>query len=192
VLIVALLVLVATILAAIALVRSVDVATLISGNLAFRQAGMQAADNGVEVARNWLMNQTSIALQNVIPADKYFATWDGGITTASKVFDPKTFDWENSSKALPKDSQTGNTVQYVMHRMCQNTGDPALVITNCFTARGAKAEGVSNRIKEPGDFACFNPDTGENYCAGDNPYYRITVKVTGPRGTVTYAQAVIY
>jgi type IV pilus assembly protein PilX len=191
VLIVVLLVMVATFLAAIALVRSVDVATLISGNLAFRQTGMQAADSGVEVARKWLMTRPLDDLKNSIPTEAYFATWDGGVTTTIKVFDPKTFDWGASSKALVTD-EAGNTVNYVMHRMCQNIGEPGLVNTNCFTAQGSSAEGTSNRIKEPGDLPCFNSDTGENLCAGDNPYYRITVRVTGPRGTVTYAQAVIY
>jgi Tfp pilus assembly protein PilX len=74
VLIVALLVLVATILAAIALVRSVDVATLISGNLAFRQTGVQAADSGVEVARNFLWRPPMRS--GTHPGEAYFATWD--------------------------------------------------------------------------------------------------------------------
>ena len=125
VLIVALLVLVATILAAIALVRSVDVATLISGNLAFRQAGVQAADSGVEVARTFLMARPIDDLGNNIPP-AYFATWDGGVTTTIKVFDPKTFDWTASSSPLGPTDAAGNKVDYVVHRMCQNIGDPGL------------------------------------------------------------------
>ena len=59
-------------------------------------------------------------------------------------------------------------------------------------AGGVTAEGISNRIKEPGDLPCFNPNTGANLCTPANPFYRITVMVSGPRGTATYAQAVIY
>jgi Tfp pilus assembly protein PilX len=190
VLIVALLVLVATILAAIALVRSVDVATLISGNLAFRQTGVQAADAGVEVARKFLMDQDILDLNKDI-TPSYFSTSDGGVTTAIKVFDPATFDWKNKSSELTKDA-AGNTVAYVVHRMCQ-LPDAAPTDANCFTARSASTGGTSMRIKEPGDFACLDPRTGANLCgAAANPYYRITVKVTGPRSTVSYVQAVIY
>ena len=189
VLIIALLVLVATVLAAIALVRSVDVATLISGNLAFRQTGVQAADSGVEVARNFLMARPIDDLNaNIGPS--YFATSNGGVTTTIRVFDPATFDWLTKSSARPVDA-AGNTVAYVVHRMCENTGAPE--VADCFTARTTSTGGTSNRIKEPGDFPCLDPNTGANLCGGGiNPYYRITVRVTGPRSTVTYVQAVIY
>jgi hypothetical protein len=189
VLIVALIVMVATILAAIALVSSVDVATMISGNLAFRQAGVQAADSGVEVARRWLMARPFDDLSGNVPPS-YFATWDGGVTTTVKVFDPSTFEWSTKSTSLTPDA-AGNTVAYVVHRMCANVGDPG--IANCFTARSAASGGNSNRIREPGDPPCFDPNTGANTCGStNNPYYRITVRVTGPRSTLTYVQAVIY
>jgi type IV pilus assembly protein PilX len=189
VLIVALIVMVATILAAIALVSSIDVATLIAGNLAFRQSGVQAADSGVEVARNWLMTRSVDSLNNPI-SPSYYATWNGGVTTTNGIFDPATFDWSSKSTSLAADA-TGNTVAYVIHRMCENTGDPATA--NCFTARSSTTGGNSNRVREPGDLPCFDPNTGANLCGStSNPYYRITVRVTGPRSTLTYVQAVIY
>ena len=192
VLIIALLVMVVTILAAVALVRTVDVATLVSGNLAYRQAAVQAADSGVEAARAYLM---SLPIDNLntpqLPA--YFATWDGGITTTIKAFDPATFDWKDSSATVTDVPDTSVTVQYVVHRMCQNTGNPADPNTYCFTSQTVTTGGSSNRIKEPGDLPCFDPNTGKNLCGiAANPFYRISVKVSGPRGTVSYAQAVIY
>ena len=186
-LIVALIVMVATILAAIALISSIDVATMISGNLAFRQSGVQAADSGVENARKWLMSQPIDSLKDPI-TPRYYATWSGGVTTTIKAFDPATFDWSGKSFALPVDA-TGNTVAYVVHRMCENTGDP--VTANCFTARSSSVGGNSNNIQPA--LPCFDPHTGANLCGStSNPYYRITVRVAGPRSTVTYVQAVIY
>ena len=198
-LIVALLVLVVTVLAAVALIRSVDVATLVSGNLAFRQAAVQATDAGVETALHWLATTDSTVLQtrNAATAPFYFPNRNGGVV-APHVFDP-TDDlwrdfWARANKEvlyheMTTDSQ-GNTVRYTIHRMCENPGDPGNAF--CYTAGGVTAEGISNRIKEPGDLPCFNPNTGQNLCSPTNPYYRITVMVSGPRGTATYAQAVIY
>lgn len=183
VMIVALIVMVAMILAGVALVRSVDITTLIAGNLAFRQSGVQAADSGVEAARKFLMAPPA-TLFNDIPKS-YYATWNGGATGTPPVFDPTTFDWSGKSE-LPIDA-AGNTAIYVMHRMCQTAGDPAIVATNCITAP-TSASGNSSRIKEGGEFGC----TGTTCTASNSPYYRITTRVTGPRDTVTYVQVVIY
>jgi len=198
VLIVALLVLVATVLAAVALVRSVDVATLVSGNVAFRQAAMQAADAGIEVGRQYLMTTDSTVLQTRVQATApfYFPNRNGGVT-GNHAFDPTDSAWDafwddaNNEVLFRELTQdNGNTVRYTIHRMCENPGDPANAF--CFTAGGITAEGISNRIKEPGDLPCFDPNTGLNRCSPTNPYYRITVKVIGPRNTVAYAQGVIY
>jgi type IV pilus assembly protein PilX len=179
VLILALIVLVAMIIAGVALVRSVDVTTQIAGNLAFRQSGVQAADAGAEKARQWLMSSGSL-IADASPS--YYSTWNGG---ASAVFDPATFDWSGKS-TLPVDA-AGNTTSYVVHRMCQNPGDPGNPATNCVTAPSSSS-GTSQRITTGQEFRCV----GSNCTASSNPYYRITVKVAGPRNTVTYTQVVIY
>ena len=61
VLIISLVVLVAMSIAAIALMRSADIATRIAGNLAFRQSGAQAADLGMEVAARWLVDTANLS-----------------------------------------------------------------------------------------------------------------------------------
>ena len=200
VLIVTLLVLVVTILAAVALTRSVDVATLVSGNLAFRQAAVQAADAGVENALNWLQTQATADITSLNGNQGsggntyYYATWSGGIATAILAFNPATFVWTGNSNPLTADPDTGNQVFWVVHRMCQNVGDPSLTTTNCYSAQTVTTGGSSNRVKEPGDLPCFDPNNpGKNLCGvAANPYYRISVRVLGPRGTVSYAQAVVY
>ena len=186
VLIIALIVLVAMAMAGIALVRSVDVATQVAGNLAFRQSGVQASDAGVEVARKWLMAPPS-SLYDDIPLENpsYYATWNGGAENSPAIFDPADFDWKGKA-ALATDA-AGNTVSYVIHRMCELPGDPALTATNCLTAP-TSASGNSNQVKGGGEFACV----GTSCNASNNPYYRITVRVSGPHNTVSYIQSVIY
>lgn len=184
VLIIALIVLVAMTLAAIALVRTVDISTQISGNLAFRQSGVQAADSGVELARKWLMSSGASTL-NSDNGSSYYATANGGGGGTPPVFDPTTFDWTGTT-ATSKD-KAGNTANYVIHRMCEQALPPSDPNANCFTAPSS-ASGNSNRIKEGGEFSC----TGNACSTSSNPYYRITVRVSGPKNTVTYVQAVIY
>ena len=189
VLIIALLVMVVTILAAVALVRTVDIATLVSGNLAYRQAAVQAADSGVEAARNFLMTQSVDDLWNPLPPS-YFATWDGGLSAPVKGFNPATFNW-TASTLVTDVPDTSTQVRWVVHRMCQNVGNPDTA--NCYTSKTITTGGNSNRVKEPGDLPCFDPNTGANLCtSAANAFYRISVMVTGPRGTVSYAQAVVY
>ncbi len=169
VLIIALVVLVAMTLAAVSLIRSVDMATQISGNLAYRQSGIQAADGVAEDARVALMAMGTDQLDTDQTASFYYATWDGGVK--NKPFDPFTWPSWDSSKEK----------QYVIHRMCENKGKPTDSGTNCFTAP-VVISGKSNTI---GPIA--TPDTLSN-----NPYYRVTVRVKGAKNTVTYTQVVLY
>ena len=176
VLVVALIVLVAMTLAAVALMRSVDISTQIAGNLAYRQSGVQAADGAAEIARDWLLKQ---ATQDITSLDanispSYFAS-----TGASDTFDPLTFDWTGKSK-VPKNA-AGNEAQYVIHRMCEAPGDPASEGTNCFTSP----------VVVSGDSQGIKPDIPPS-TVSNNPYYRVTVRVTGLKNTVTYTQVMVY
>ena len=64
VLFISLIVLVAMTLAGIGLMRSVDTSTIITGNLAFKQSTLQAADQGVEQAYQWLFPNGGTAVLN--------------------------------------------------------------------------------------------------------------------------------
>src|SRR5262249_10154352 len=199
-------VLVVTLLAAVALVRTVDVATLVSGNLAFRQVAVQATDKGVETALLKLGQVASGLLWNRDGATRpwYFPNRNGGVPGANHVFDPTDAAWHDYWADSNKDvlysevdadpDAQGNRVRYVVHRMCDyfndgvHTGDPGT--SNCFAATGTSAEGISQRIREPGDPTCF-PDGVTNACTPTNPYYRITVMAAGPRSAPASAQAAV-
>lgn len=182
VLFVALIVLVAMTLAGLAVVRTTDTGMLIAGNLAFRKNAKHSADIGVERARQWLM-ETGVggpaALDNNV-GSSYKATWSIANLTLDKWGDPNQWDWSDggSAKAIDDEDGSGNQVRYVIHRMCANTG-PVDILTCVTSPSQGQDKGAGHYGKTTS-------------LPGDLPYYRITARVDGPRGTVAYIQSFIY
>ena len=178
VLFIALVTMVLLMLAALATLRSVDSTTLMTGNLAFREATTQVSDYGTENARQWLMgNAASLASDNA--GLGYYASID-------PTFNPKSWDWTHSvsmtttsGNVLVGTIPDGYTVRYVIHRMCSTAG----AATNCFSVQGGNITGSSNAAA---NYNAFSP-TGSG-----TPYYQITTQVTGPRNSVSYVQTLVY
>jgi len=197
VLFIALLVMVALSLAGIALIRSADTATIVAGNLAFKQSAASAADRSIEQAISALFDPvTAPAVPNPsivdktadMPGQNYYAcvqgTAGGGcaapgstipeipavLTTMSK------FGAAGLNANLVPIDDGGNKTYYVIERMCAAAG-PALG-TNCNLSSGA-----------------FGADAGTQHYEGlvrpGDAFYRVTVRVEGPRSTVVYAQAIL-
>jgi len=182
VLFIALIVLVAMSLAGIAIMRSVDTATLIAGNLAFKQGTMQSSDNGIEQAYQWMLaNRPTLWSSNLgqgynsgyaTPVWTSPATWTSAVTVGTDA--------------------AGNTISYQIHRMC-NCADTLY--------NGVCATGQSNQcaLDNPtGTGAPPPPAAGESFTVGapgflQDPrvYYRITVRTQGPRNTVSYVQSMV-
>jgi type IV pilus assembly protein PilX len=185
VLMVALIVLVAMTLAGIALMRSVDTTALIAGNLAFQQSATNSADIGTETAVNWLVaNNTGTTLHASIIGQGYVAkredpaagqSWDAFWTT---VLDPSA--GTSQVQKLAQDPVTGNTVAYVIHRMCNLELDPTAPTVDCAQAQTSSAMGGSS--KGAGVVALLY---------NSSIYYRITTRVAGPRNTVSYVQTIV-
>lgn len=180
----ALLVLVLMTLSAMALMRSTLTTNLVAGNLAFQQAATGSADRGVEAAVNWLeSNATGTVLHNSRTGT------DASIHYAAVRQDPgNNQSWEDfwtSALAptglvntLPADS-AGITVSYVIHRLCNAQGDPA-------AGRGCEIS--------PSSANSSNSSKGAgvvSLSATGQVYYRITVRASGPRNTVSFVQAVV-
>lgn len=182
VLFIALIVLVAMSLAGIAMMRSVGTGALIANNLAFKQGATLAGDWGIEAARSWLMtNSSGNTLYNDNPAVAYYSTWQSTVDLLGQNPGMTAFDW-NTAVTVGTDAAS-NTVKYVIQRLCDSPGDPASV--NCVksTSVGAAATSSTKGAAGYGGYAISIPT---------NAYYRITVKVTGPRNTVSYVQATVY
>ncbi len=181
VLFIALIVLVAMSLAGIALMRGADTGTLIAANLAFKQNTTSVGDLGVETARNWLLGQAATALYNDNTSSGYHATMQSNLDLLGN--DPGKTDYNWSSATAVGTAPSGYAVRYVIHRLCDSVGNPVSV--NCVkaAASGSTTASGTKGAAAYGQFAISVPT---------NAYYRITVRVTGPRNTLSYVQTVVY
>jgi len=182
VLFIALIVLVAMTLAGIAIMRSVDTATLIAGNLAFKQATIQSSDNGLEQAYQWLLaNRPALNMTN--PGTGYFSSRPG----AEPVWnDPATW----ASAVTVGTDAAGNTTSYLIHRMCTCPDT-----TYNGTCAGGAAQQCALDIPAT---SAPPPAAGDSFVVGAPGYladpmvfYRITVRTQGPRNTATYVQSMV-
>lgn len=188
VLFVALLVLVVLGLAAVALFRSVDTAMVVAGNLAAQQAAASAADRGIERAIHALWDAPALIADRTRhdPAQNYYACVQGSPGSCAvpgnaipeipaALASATAFAAAGLDAALVPDDAAGNAIRYVIERMCLATG-PALGSTCNLAARPEPEAGTQHY--------------GEAIGSGD-AFFRVTVRVTGPRNTVVYAQAML-
>ena len=152
-------------LGALAMLRSSDASARVAGNISFQAAATKATDIGISEAAKALdvMGNTDLDV-----AHQYFATRQP--ENADGIL--STVDWGAVAA-----TQVGNyTVQRVTERMCQSTPvtDPS---TQCMMYEQASAG--SNKA---GSLA---------YANQASVYYRITVRVTGPKNTNSFVQALV-
>jgi Tfp pilus assembly protein PilX len=183
ILIIALIMMVAMTLGGLALMRSVHTTTIIAGNLAFQQAATNSADRGIEAAVTWL-ETTKAANINGLDGDIAAQGYSAAKTTTD---DPSgNQDWTELWTAvwMPEgvrtvgDDAAGNSVQYVIQRMCNSTGPSSTAgcatspvdVTSSGGSRGAGSQNIS---------------------VNSQVYYRITVRVAGPRNTSSFVQSIV-
>lgn len=161
----ALIALVVLLLAGIALVRSVDTANTIAGNIAFKQGTIQEGDSGVEAAFNALTVPTIADKTQNNLTRYYYATYDPSVAVPKARLDAAS-DSENAA--------SGNKVRYVIERMCLNAGaaDPANCLQPPVTGNSSKSSGQTVFVE-------------------DKVYYRVTVRISGPRNTSSTVQVIL-
>jgi type IV pilus assembly protein PilX len=195
--------LLAIMLAAVALIRSVDTSTMIAGNLAFKQAATTSGDAGTETAIVWLsaketanvgknvlndptheFNMTNLAANpgyysSVDPALNLFAdaTWDNDINNSNNT---------NLNSVVVGIDGSGNKVRRVIQRMCRNA-NVAVQNADCLFS-GAIQDTNGQNIPLPQEI-CKGAGCP---VAGQTPQIRITSKITGPKNTVSYVQTFVY
>lgn len=190
VLFIALIVLVAMTMAGIALVRSVDTANVIAGNLAFKQGTLQAADLGIEGAVIALPNIIATSLDNPLtpaatstnPNYWYYPTrreTDAqGVPTKKEYGAAGVATAINWSAEVPVASTVaGNTVQIVIDRLCRGPAPVTDLEGQCFADAG-----LGGGTKKAGGIVFTGTTTA---------YYRVTARVSGPRNTVSMVQAIV-
>lgn len=183
---VTLIVLVAMTLAGLALLRSLDTASVIAGNLAFKQSATASGDSGVESAIAWLRLNFKALEQDNLTSGYYATRQDALDLTGNRTVATKdNLDWAGTGKVkkLAKDG-AGNEVAYVIHRMCDNAGP--LNAGTCATEQSLRS-GSSKGILRP--MLTYQPSSWKEMA--NRGYYRITARVTGPRNTISYVQVVV-
>lgn len=193
VLVLALVVLAAMSLAAVGLMRGVLGSNRVAGNLAYQQAAVQAADVGAETAIAWLEQLTAETVPGTtadapaMNANRQYANLEKAkgatynyVATRSDPGPNQTWEgfWQVLANAgqvntLPVDA-TGNQVSFVIHRLCAFPGEPKNAV--CETAP-AQATPTTSGMRD-----------GDKVDALGQTYYRITVRVQGPRNATSFIQ----
>lgn len=190
--------------AGLSLMRSVDTANQIAGNMAYRSAGLNASDLGVEAAAVYLHNVVWAAPNALIPAGCRVGTVaQPGPPPVAAVngncrYSPRIMptdeqglppvDWANEGN-IPVATVDGNRIQFVIERLCN---PDAAVVVNL----GSPPEYSNDTIPlcmlrdidvPPSNRAGSVPGVAERGGA----MYRVTVRVRGPRNTTTFVQSVL-
>ena len=195
VLFLALVCLLAIMLAAVALVRSVDTSALIAGNLVLQQSATRSGDGGAEVAISWLTTtQSNNTTLNVLldtnhPFNKDSASAGYYSGATNLAFDSATLTgltWSSSNSAPGSTDASGNTTRYIIQRMCQ-TANVAVKDAGCLFS-SATVDNNGQNVSLPQDI-CSGPGCP---AAGQAAQMRITTKTTGPKNTLSYVQTFVY
>lgn len=197
VLFVALVALVVMSLAAVALIRSVDTNTLVTGNLAFKQSASITSSFGLEAMADTIGANPLVYADISHPADGYYANCEFVEATPSNRTcrdNHLTMEatWTDANSRLANSlltginngrDQYGNTIRYVVERMCRNEG-PANA-THCLMSLedDGSNNGCSNNVGTS-TAGLIMPCTSVPI-----PLYRVTVRINGPKNTVSYVQA---
>ena len=193
-------------LAAVALIRSVDTNALLSGNLVFRQSAGMTSNVAMEGVTENIARK--IALADSLthhPQQGYYANCSRFDTTPSaQQCDGSQLthvSWDDSNSALVP-SQTdgndeirdgmdrqGNQIRYIVERMCNyseaevGAGSAKSDVTRCMMA-SAPSNGETCSHNQT-NLELFKRCIASN----DSPLYRVTLRIAGPKNTLTFMQA---
>lgn len=161
-LIVVLIILVVMLLGALAAARMTDSGTLVAGNIARNEASAHAADVGINSAFD---DVRTLADENADAAGWYFATR----RSDDEYGLPGSIDWDSAREVVVGQYR----VRYVIDRQC--TVAP---------------------VTDPAGQCLLREDKQDIYNAGDEAIdppkaraFRITVRVTGPKHSLAWVQA---
>jgi type IV pilus assembly protein PilX len=195
----ALLSLVALSLATVALVRSVDTSSAVMGNLSFKQDATAVADRATKQAISFLSGPTNLNAH--ASASGYYATAyeNLDVTGQQMAGVRKLIDWdgdhcqyapgtaEADCTVLPAAELTinQNKIRYVIFRLCDAVGDPNATTNSCARPLVSSTSQAAKRGKlDYSDYERFTNVSGV--------YYRIVVRVIGPRNTTSFVETIVH
>lgn len=153
-------------LGGLALARMAGVGTLVAGNITMKERALQASEVGVNTAYASL-RALPLTTSNV--GGWYFAT--ALDQTAEGL--PDGIDWSGTGPTSTSTTVGAYTVRYVVERMCST-------MPNVNVERECLLKVVAI---EPVDASGLAPPMAQQF--------RITVRVTGPKDTRTFVQALV-
>ena len=193
-------------LAAVALVRSVDIGALILGNIGFKQDATSAS--AVVTAQAIAELNARLAAKQLDVDDSangyYARSLDnldptGGTTTATNKL--SLVDWLGDGSCSYADASTfttcyqaklgttvnGNSVRWIITRLCKLSNEQALTATN--PCQRPIALTSASTATEKGS---LNSPTRPIPPPSMSPYYRIIVRTEGARHTVSFTEALVH
>lgn len=182
-LIIALIALVTLTVSAIALTRSANTSLRMSGNLAFKRDLANQSERGVAAALADLRTgglASASSRESNRAASNYSATVlsSPGQGIPAVLLDDSAFTASGFSRADIADSAARLTIRYVIDRQCSGGGTfDAATCSALPAATQKKGGGINDADKQAGSPAA--------------PVYRISVRVTGPRGVQSFAQTTV-
>ncbi|MFT3813231.1 MAG: hypothetical protein QM740_07600 [Acidovorax sp.] len=189
-------------LSTLAVVRTVDTGALMLGNMSFKQDATASADQAVRTAFTWLKSQSSLDNDNT--AQGYYAsTMDTDSTQPvdmtgqqyPSIAARQLIEWYPDDSKLKNCGYAGagnctlvskeagstpngnNLLRYTIFRLCAATGPVAG--NNCATPTGLTGG---------------NNEAGErppNLATSGGAYYRIVVRVSGSRNSVSFIETIV-
>lgn len=150
----------------IAYIRSSNIASLVAENYSFKTAASQAGDIGIQKA---LLTLQAINNPDSNIANQYYALAQSVDNNGL----PTTVNWAQ----VPVNNYQLYQVQYVLERMCSGNLPVANALQQCLMAN-SPANG-SDKVGTP------------NYRSTAQILYRATIRVTGPKNTLSFIQAML-
>lgn len=195
-------------IAAVALIRSVDTNALLSGNLVFRQSASSASNVALEgITENAaktikLVDSTAhhaglgyYANCSQFDLEPNAQVCDGALLTSMEWSDANSSlvptQTDGNDEIRNGVDRQGNEIRYVIERMCSyseaeiNAGSALSDATRCMMASSpSNGENCSHNVSNLELFKrCV--------ASSDSPLYRVTLRITGPKNTVTFMQSFI-
>lgn len=187
---VALIALIVMTLSGLALIRSVDTATLVSGNLAFKEAAVSVADRGTSAAVNFLNTTATVSNADAnLPAGcapqtcQYYSEAQSSSENTKGV---PLINWGSTN--IPSVDQDGFKYQFVIERLCREGGSVVLGATpraesmkDCFANA---IDGLNSNLQQ-------SQGSQSVKAAELGIVYRVTTRVSGPQNTETIVQTLL-
>src|SRR5476649_2087114 len=160
------------------LLKSSTSTTLTTSNLAYDASLSKADDLGVHTAYAWLRNiPDKSVLTADIPASGYVSTLNTAWTVSNAQF------WIGAVTMAP--DAAGNTVQYVVHRMCAFTGLYNALNNRCMLT--SARPNAAAQVQMGTSLGRGNPA----FAGQPQLHYVITARIFGPRGGNVVTQSVV-